>query len=201
MFRVLLVQQMSLFRTALAVVLSAEDDLNVVADCSRVNETTRIARSVQPDVAVIDLDLLTDADSGIARQLKAAVPGCAILILAGPTFTRSVHDALRRYTGGFVSRDTTPSQLAGYIRQVAAGQRIIDPALAVSALASPRNPLNTREREVLRIAGTGASSGEIAAKLHLSVGTVRNYLSATMRKTGGRNRLQAFHIAEEAGWL
>ena len=201
LLRVLLVQQTSLFRTALAAVLSAEDDIEVVGDCSRVNEAIRIAGSVQPEVAVIDLDLLTDTDSGIVGQLQAAVPDCAILILAGSTFNRSMHDALHRYTGGFVSRDNTPSQLAAYIRKVAAGESVIDPALAVSALAGPHNPLKEREREVLRIAGTGASSPEIAAKLHLSVGTVRNYLSAIMQKTGGRNRLEAFHIADEAGWL
>ena len=156
---------------------------------------------MQPEVAVIDLDLLTDTDSGIVGQLQAAVPDCAILILAGSTFNRSMHDALHRYTGGFVSRDNTPSQLAAYIRKVAAGESVIDPALAVSALAGPHNPLKEREREVLRIAGTGASSPEIAAKLHLSVGTVRNYLSAVIRKTRARNLLDAIRITRQGGWL
>jgi two-component system response regulator DesR len=198
-YSILLVQRMSLFRAALAAVLSDEDDLQVVADLARVHETVPIARSVQPDVVIVDLDLLIDPT--VPARLREAVPSCATLILAGLTLTRSAHEALEPYARGFVSKDSSPGQLAGYVRQVATGDRVLDPILAVSALSCPRNPLNAREQEVLRIAGTGESSAEIAARLHLSVGTVRNYLSTVMHKTGARNRIEAYRIAEEAGWL
>jgi two-component system response regulator DesR len=122
-------------------------------------------------------------------------------VLAGPGLTEAVHEALDKHVQGFVGTDTAPHQLTEYVRRVAAGERVIDPVLAVAALSAPHNPLTAREREVLRLAGTGSSSAEIAARLHLSAGTVRNYLSAIMHKTGARNRLEAFRIAEEAGWL
>jgi two-component system response regulator DesR len=201
MFRVLLVEQTNLFRAALAAVLSKEDDLDVVAQLGRITETELIARAVRPDVAVIDIDLLTDENAAIAGRLNEALPDCAILALAGPDLTEAVHEALDSHVRGFVGKDTPPSQLAQYIRQVAAGERVIDPTLAVAALSAPRNPLTAREREILRIAASGVPSAEIGAQLYLSAGTVRNYLSAIMHKTGARNRLEAVRIAEEGGWL
>jgi len=197
-FRILLAQQKSLYRAALAAVLSYEEDLEVVAETTRIEEVVSFARAVRPDVAVVDLDLLIGTD---LSQLTASAPGCAILVLAGPALTESVHDSLDKYVHGFVGTDTAPAQLTEYVRRVAGGERVIDPMLAVAALCAPRNPLTEREREVLRIAGLGWSSAEIAARLHLSTGTVRNYLSACMHKTGARNRLEAFRVAEEAGWL
>ena len=97
--------------------------------------------------------------------------------------------------------DAKPAEVVDCIRQVAGGARFIDPVLAVAALAAPRNPLTAREQEILRVAASGLPSVEIAAQLHLSAGTVRNYLSVIMNKTGARNRLEAVHIAQEAGWL
>ncbi|OLB78571.1 MAG: hypothetical protein AUI14_12780 [Actinobacteria bacterium 13_2_20CM_2_71_6] len=201
MFRILLVQQMNLFRAALAAVLSHEDDLEVVAELARVQETVPTAEVVRPDVTVIDLDLLTNGHLEIAAQLNKAVPDCAILVLAGPGLTETTLETLDRHVRGFVGKDAPPTQLTEYVRRVAAGERVIDPMLAVAALTGPRNPLTAREREILRVTGLGGSSAEIAAELHLSVGTVRNYLSVIMRKTGARNRLEAFRFAEEAGWL
>jgi two-component system response regulator DesR len=200
-FRILLAQKTSLFRAALAAVLSYEDDLDVVAETARIEEVVSFARVVRPDVAVIDLDLLTDGNLEVAAQLNEVAPRCAILVLAGPTLPETVHEALDKYVHGFVGTDTAPGQLTDYLRRVAAGERVIDPMLAVAALSAPRNPLTARERDVLRSAGSGHSSAQIAGQLHLSVGTVRNYLSAIMHKTGARNRLEAFRIAEEAGWL
>src|SRR2546421_2324524 len=199
--RILLAQKRSLFRAALAAVLSQEEDLEVVTETTRTEEVLSFAQAVRPDVAVIDLDLLIDTNLALAGQLNEVAPECAVLVLAGPALTEAVHDALDKYVTGFISTDTAPDQLSDYVRRVAAGQRMIDPVLAVAALSAPRNPLTEREREILRIAGLGSSSAEMAGRLHLSVGTVRNYLSAIMHKTGGRNRLEAFRIAEEAGWL
>jgi two-component system response regulator DesR len=192
---------MNLFRAALAAVLSREDDLEVVAELARLTELVPIAQVVRPDVTVIDLELLTDGGLTVVSRLAAAVPRCAVVVLAGTTLTEATHHALGGHVHGFVGKNIPPTQLAEYIRRVAAGERIIDPVLAVAALTGPRNPLNERELEILRIARSGASSAEIAAQLHLSVGTVRNYLSTIMRKTGARNRLEAYRAAEEAGWL
>ena len=201
MYRILLVEPMSLFRAALAAVLSAEDDLEVVAELARITEAVLVAQAVRPDVTVIDLDLLTNGHLAVVHQLTETLPECAVVALAGPTMTEGTHQALKRHVRGFVGKDTAPGQVAECIRQVAAGARFIDPVLAVAALAAPHNPLTVREQEILRVAASGLPSVEIGAQLHLSAGTVRNYLSAIMTKTGARNRLEAVHIAQEAGWL
>ena len=201
MFRILLAQKKSLFRAALAAVLSLEDDLEVVAETTRIEEVLSVARVVRPDVAVIDLDLLIKKNLTVAGQLTDLASYCAILALAGPALTEAVHEALDKHVQGFIGTDTAPDQLTDYVRRVAAGERVMDPMLAVAALSAPHNPLSGREQEVLRLAGSGCSSAEIAGRLHLSTGTVRNYLSASMHKTGARNRLEAFRLAEEAGWL
>ena len=102
---------------------------------------------------------------------------------------------------GLISKDAPPSRLADGIRRVARGERVIDPALAVAALRAPRNPLTMRELEVLRVLAMGLPSAEIAAKLDLRIGTVCNYVSTIIRKTGARNRVEAVRIAGESGWL
>jgi two-component system response regulator DesR len=200
-FRILLAQKKSLFRAALAAVLSYEDDLEVIGETTRIEEALSFARAVEPDVAVIDLDLLIDQNLAVAGELTDLASCCAILVLAGPALTEAVHEALDKHVQGFIGTDTAPDQLTDYVRRVAAGERVIDPMLAVAALSAPHNPLTARERQVLGLAGLGWSSAEIAGRLHLSAGTVRNYLSAIMQKTGARNRLQAFRMAKEAGWL
>jgi two-component system response regulator DesR len=102
---------------------------------------------------------------------------------------------------GFVVKDCPPEQLAATIRRVAAGERVVDPALAAESLATGASPLTARERDVLVAAKSGASVSDIARKLFLSDGTVRNYLSNAIAKTGTRNRSEAVRQAEERGWL
>jgi two-component system response regulator DesR len=199
--RVLLVVQMSLLRGALDAVLSAEDDLEVAADVARIDELTPIARAVRPNVIVVDLDLLVDGAVSTLHQLGELLPDCALLVLGDTDNPGPMRAALDMHVRGFVGKDTAPSRFVQYIRQMAHGERVIDPTLAVAALRVPRNPLTARELEVLQVAASGVPSAEIAGQLHLSVGTVRNYMSAIMRKTRARNRLEAVRIAVDSGWL
>ena len=198
--RVLLIERMNLLRGALACVLSAEGDLDVTAAVADLAEATPIARAIRPDVAVVDIDLLPDGVAGIQR-LEEALPGCATVVLADRGSTSALRTALATHVDGLVSKDALPSRLADGIRRVARGERVIDPALAVAALRAPRNPLTAREREVLRVLAMGLPSAEIAARLDLRIGTVCNYVSTIIRKTGARNRMEAVRIAEDSGWL
>jgi len=202
MIRILLVEKTGLWRGALAAVLSYEDDLSVVAQLARIDDIVPIAETARPDVAVIDLGLPTN-DRGLAaaRALNTVLPGCGILVLTEPALPGALRDVLDSHVRGFLGKDATPQLLAQSVRRVAGGERVIDPHLAVAAMCGPANPLTQREKQVLRVARTGVPSREIAARLHLTVGTVRNYLSMIMRKTGGRNRMEAVRRAQEAGWL
>jgi two-component system response regulator DesR len=199
--RILLVVQMSLLRGALAAVLAAEDDIEVAAEIARLDEMIPTARAVRPDVVIIDIDLFGNGAFAAAYQLNDVVPGCATLVLADTDSPGAMRAALDTHVRGFVGKDCPPSRFVDYVRQVGRGERAIDPTLAVAALRAPRNPLTPRELEVLRVAASGVPSVEIADLLHLSVGTVRNYMSTIMRKTRARNRLEAVRIAEAAGWL
>jgi two-component system, NarL family, response regulator DesR len=205
--RVMLIHPMGLLRGALAIVLSNEPDMSVAAEVARIDEAMPIATAMsaasetRPDVAVVAIDLLSNGSPVTAKAFGEAVPGCALLVLADRDRHLALHDGLDPDVHGFVGEENAPGDLARYIRLVATGQRVIDPALAVSAVFAPRSPLTDREREVLLAATSGAPSAEIADRLHLSTGTVHNYISTIIRKTGGRNRLDAIRIAEEAGWL
>jgi two-component system, NarL family, response regulator DesR len=197
--RILLVEPMSLLRGALTAFLAGEDDLEIAGELARIEEAVPIARRLRPDVAVVDL--AADSDLDTLDQFRKDLPDCAVLILVDVDAPGAVHGRLMNRVDGFIGKDTPPAQLAQYIRRVASGDRVIDPSLAVAAWSARRNPLRRRECEILRIAAEGRTSQEIARELHLSVGTVRNYLSSIMRKTGARTRLEAIRIAIDSGWL
>ena len=200
MVRILLVERMNLLRGALAAVLSADADLDVT-EAAGVAEILLYAPKVEPDVVVIDLDLLTGTGGATAQEMTEALPGCAVLVLADPDSPGAVRAALDSRVRGFVSKATTPSRLVQGIKRVAAGERVIDPTLAVAVLRAPRNPLTAREREILAMIAQGLPSADIAGKLCLSRGTVANYVSTIIRKVGARNRFEAVRIADERGWL
>jgi two-component system response regulator DesR len=199
--RILLAEPMSLLRGALATVLAAEPDLEIAGESARIEELVPLARAVRPDIVLLSVDLLLNTGMTTLDELEKEAPDCALVVLVDVDTPGAVGGDLQPRAHGFVSKDTAPAQLAEYLRQVAVGERVIDPALAVAAWSAPPNPLTLREREVLRVAAWGLPSAEIAKTLHLSVGTVRNYLSSIMRKTGARNRLEAVRIATESGWL
>ncbi len=202
MIRILLVEQMALLRGALAFVLSAEEDIEVICDLSGTDDVVNMARAVQPDVAVIDIDLFAGGAVGVVQEIAETAPHCAVLVLASGDSPGTVRSALDTHVRGFIGKDTAPSQFVRYLRRVANGEQVvIDPTLAVAALGARRNPLTAREREVIRHAASGVPFAEIALQMHLSAGTVRNYMSRIIHKTGGRNRWEAVHIATDAGWL
>jgi two-component system response regulator DesR len=201
MIRLLLAEDQEIVRRALAVMLDLENDFEVVAAVGRGDEVVAAARAYHPDVALLDIDMPGIDGIAAAGALAHEIPQCRSLILT--TFGRPgyVHRAMESGACGFIVKDAPPEQLADAIRRVAAGQRIIDPAVAAGMPAHGASPLTARERDVLVAARPGATVSEIAAKLFLSEGTVRNYLSTAIAKTGARNRVQAVRTADEQGWL
>ena len=201
MIRLLLADDQALVRGAIASLLDLEDDLEVVAQVGRGDEVVAAARNSGAEVALLDVEMPGLDGIGAARALRAEYPTCRALIVT--TFGRPgyVRLALEAGASGFVVKDTPSGQLADAVRRVAAGQRVVDPALAAESLAAGPSPLSRRETDVLIAIRQGESSAEVAAQLHLSEGTVRNHLSAAIGKTNARNAAEAARIAAENGWL
>jgi two-component system, NarL family, response regulator DesR len=199
--QVLLAEDQAMVRGALAALLGLEDDIEVVAEVTRGDEVVPAAVKARPDVALLDIEMPGIDGLEAAAALRRELPSCRVLILT--TFGRPgyLRRAVEGGVGGFVIKDAPATQLADAIRRVAAGERVIDPALALTALGEGNSPLTAREREVLAAAERGASIAEIARKLYLSEGTVRNYLSEAIQKLEARNRMEAAHIARDKGWL
>lgn len=206
MTTVMIIHDIDLLRGALAAVLSREPDLEVATSLPPTGDgesQLAVARAFRPEVAVVHVYRCDAADLVLPRRLRAAVPGCEVLIVTAqhtPEALRRVVDAGIR---GFLSTDTKPATLVDAVRRLAAGERVIDPLLLVAALRESEgdNPLSVRQRDVLRLAGEGLNSQEIGQRLFLSAGTVRNYLSAAIRQTGGRSLLEAMERARKEGWL
>ena len=201
MVRLLLADDQELIRSALAALLGLEADFEVVAAVGRGDEVVAAARAHQPDVALLDIDMPGIDGLAVASVLAREVPQCRSLILT--TFGRPgyLRRAMESGACGFVVKDAPPEQLADAIRRVVAGERVVDPVLAAETLASGASPLTARERDVLVAARPGATVAEIAGKLFLAEGTVRNYLSGAIAKAGARNRAEAVRTADERGWL
>ena len=201
-----------MIREALATLLGLEPDLAVVAQVGRGDEVLpaveRLAKAADParpgppvDVALLDIEMPGLDGLAAAAELRRRHPGIRVVILT--TFGRPgfLRRAMEAGASAFMVKDAPAAKLADAVRRVVAGERVIDPDLAAAALADGINPLTDRERGVLEASSDGSVNTEIAAKLHLSEGTVRNYLSACIQKTGARNRAEAVRIAQEKGWL
>jgi two-component system response regulator DesR len=201
MVKVLLAEDQAMVRGALAALLALEDDIEIVAEVGRGDEVVPVALRVQPDVALLDIEMPGQDGLAAAADLRKMLPACRVLILT--TFSRPgyLRRAMESGAVGYLLKDAPATQLAEAIRRAMAGERIVDPALATAALSEGSNPLSDREREVLAAATEGASIAEIAAEFTLSEGTVRNYLSIAIQKIGAHNRIEAAHIAREKGWL
>ncbi len=199
--RLLLAEDQELLRSALVALLALEEGFEVVASVSRGDEVVPAARRAQADIALLDIEMPGIDGLAAAAVLRKEVPSCQALILT--TFGRPgyLRRAMESGARGFVVKDAPIEQLAGAIRRVAAGELVVDPALAAATLAHGTSPLSGRERDVLVAARLGATVSEIAHTLFLSEGTVRNYLSAAIAKTGTRNRAEAVRVAEKHGWL
>ncbi|GHF22019.1 response regulator transcription factor [Streptomyces morookaense] len=199
--RILLAEDVHMIRGALIALLELEPDLEVVASVDRGDLIVETALRTGPDVAVIDIDLPGSDGITAAAELHERLPACRALILTNLGRPGTVRRALSAHVSGFLLKDAPPSQLAQAVRSVAAGQRVVDPQLALSAWEASDSPLSPRETQVLRMAARGADADEIAGTLYLTTGTVRNYLTAIVSKLNARNRIDAIRIAEEAGWI
>jgi len=201
MIRVLLAEDQAMVRGALAALLALEGDIEIVAEIGRGDEVATVALATKPDVALLDIEMPGCDGITAAAALHAKLPSCRVLILT--TFGRPgyLRKAMESGVVGFLLKDAPSAQLATAIRRAIAGERIVDPTLAMAALSEGNNPLTERERNVLAAATGGASISEIASSLSLSEGTVRNYLSVAIQKLNAHNRVEAAHIAEQKGWL
>jgi two-component system, NarL family, response regulator DesR len=203
MIRVLLAEDQVMIREALAALLSFEDDIEVVAQVGRGDEVTGAAKDTKPDVALLDIEMPGADGLTAAAALRGACPDIKVIILT--TFGRPgyLRRAMESGASGFIVKDSPADKLVRTIRDVLAGQRVIDPDLAAAALAEGASPLTPREKDVLAAAAReeGATLAQIAAALYLSEGTVRNYLSSCIQKTGARNRAEAIRVAQARGWL
>lgn len=199
--RVLLADDQALVRGALSALLRLEVDLDVVAEVGSGDQVLQAARSSNAQVCLLDIEMPGMDGIDAAAQLAAELPEVRSLIVT--TFGRPgyLRRALEVGASGFVVKDTPADELAEAIRSVHAGRRVVDPALATESLAGGPNPLTDREREVLRECLDGPSVAVVAERVHLSAGTVRNYLSSAIGKTGTTNRVEAARVAQHHGWL
>jgi two-component system, NarL family, response regulator DesR len=199
--RVLLAEDQGMVRGALATLLGLEDDIEVVGEAANGEEALAVAERTRPDVALLDIEMPGKDGITAAASLRSMLPDCRVIILT--TFGRPgyLRRAMEAGASAFLVKDSPAAELAAAVRRVLAGERVIDPALAAAALSAGPNPLSPRERDVLAASAQGATIGDIASRLHLSEGTVRNYLSAAIRKTSARNRIEAVQTAQRQGWL
>jgi two-component system response regulator DesR len=199
--RVLLAEDQAMFREAIASLLSLEDDIEVVAAMGRGDEVLGAAQRLNPDVALLDIEMPGMNGLEALAELRAGLPDCRVLIVT--TFGRVgyLRRAMAGGATGFLLKDAPIRELAAAIRRAVAGERTVDPGLAAAALSEADSPLTPREQEVLECARRSATIAEMAAALYLSPGTTRNHLSTIMQKLGARNRAEAVRMAEEKGWI
>ncbi|KAB2346404.1 response regulator transcription factor [Actinomadura rudentiformis] len=201
MIRVLLAEDQGMMRSALALLLDLEEDLEIVAQVADGGSALAAALQSEPDVAVLDIEMPGRSGLDVAADLRRELPSCKVLIVT--TFGRPgyLRRAMEAGASGFLVKDGPIENLVDAIRRVLAGEQVVDPALAAAALSVGPNPLTDRERDVLTAAADGSTVADIATRLHLSESTVRNYLSSAIGKTGARNRIEAVGTARHNGWL
>ncbi|MET9339621.1 response regulator transcription factor [Nonomuraea sp. NPDC003804] len=201
MIRVLIAEDVRILRETLAAVLALEDDLAVVAAVERGDQVVPAVLESRPDVAVLDIELPELDGLSAAALLRDQAPACRTVVLTGFARPGYLRRAMASGVSGFLLKHSPPADLVDAIRKVVKGEQVVDPHLAVAALRKADNPLAAREVDVLRLAATGAQADEIAVRLSLSRGTVRNYLSSAVMKLNARNRVDAIRIAADEGWL
>ena len=200
MIRILLAEDQAMVRGALSALLKLEPDIDVIGAAADCEEAWERVQRERPDVVVTDIEMPRLTGLELAQRIREHALPCKVVIVttfARPGFLRRALDA---GVLGYLLKDAPAEQLAEALRKVHRGGRAIDPQLALEAWGEA-DPLNDRERQVLRLAGEGQSAGEIAAALHLSQGTVRNYLSEAIGKLGVGNRIEAYRLARQKGWL
>lgn len=201
MIRLVISEERPMLRGALVALLQMEPDFHVVAEVGHWDDLLPTALEFRPDVAVIDVDPPgTDGVTAVAK-LRSCLPSCRLLVITSLGTAATPHRALATQVEGYLLKDALPSDLTEAIRKVVAGLRVIDPQLALSSGDGPAPQLTPREVSVLRLTAVGEDVQVIAQELHLSTGTVRNYLTAIVRKLGARNRVDAVRIAREHGLI
>lgn len=200
MIRVLIAEDQTMVLGALAALLDIEGDIEVVAQARDGREALRLALETKPDVVLTDIEMPSRTGLELAQELREQGSRARVVILT--TFARAgyLRRALEAGVAGYLLKDSPSEKLASAIRRVHAGGRAVDPELATEAWGE-LDPLTDRERQVLRLAGDGLTSADIAGELHLAEGTVRNYLSEAISKLGAKNRVEAMRLAREKGWL
>ena len=197
MIRVLLADDEHLIRGAIATLLGLEPDIEVVAEVARGDLVAQAVQDHQPDVIVLDIEMPGMDGLSVAETL----PGRAVVMLTSFGRPGYLRRALAAGVRGFIPKDASVDELATAIRKVHSGGRYLDAEMAASAMMAGESPLTERERDALSLAAQGAQVAEIAASLHLTEGTVRNYLSSAITKLGATNRINAIRAAQEKGWL
>jgi two-component system response regulator DesR len=198
--RVVIAEDQGMVLGALAALLEIEGDIAVVARARNGKEALSTVLTQKPDVFITDIEMPEMTGLEVAAELKRRRSGTRVIIVT--TFARAgyLRRALEVGASGYLLKDARAEELADAVRRVHQGLRVVDPELATEAWGEP-DPLTDRERQVLRLAGDGMTSGDIAAELNLSEGTVRNYLSEAIGKLGAGNRVEAARIARIKGWL
>ncbi|MGW4464963.1 response regulator transcription factor [Micromonospora sp. NBC_01796] len=199
--RILIAEDQGMMRSALASLLNLEEDMSVVATVARGDEVVATVLRERPDVVLLDIELPGRSGLDVIGEVIGALPGCVVIVVT--TFGRPgyLKRALESGAKGFLVKDDPVEELAAAIRRVLAGEIAVNPRLAAQALGASPNPLSDRERQVLNASSGGATIADIAAGLHLSASTVRNYLSSAIGKTNARNRGEALSLARDRGWL
>jgi two-component system response regulator DesR len=200
MIRIVLAEDQAMVRGALSALLGLEPDIEVLGAAADGEAAWRMLQQLRPDILVTDIEM--PGLSGLELAQRIARQGLPIKVVIVTTFARSgfLRRALDAGVCGYLLKDAPAEKLADALRQVQHGGRAIDPQLALDAW-SQADPLNDRERQVLRLSGDGRSATEIATQLGLSHGTVRNYLSECIGKLGVANRIEAYRLARQKGWL
>lgn len=198
---VMIAEDQTMMRSALAGLLGLEPDLEVIAEVGRGDEVVSAVTAHLPDVLLLDIELPGRSGLDVIPEVRETRPGTAIIVVT--TFGRAgyLRRAMDGGARGFLVKDDPVEDLATAIRSVASGATVVDPGLAAQALSAGPSPLTPRERQVLAASDGGAPIAEMSAALHLSASTVRNYLSSAIGKTGTRNRAEALRCARDQGWL
>ncbi|MFF5160938.1 response regulator [Streptomyces sp. NPDC000348] len=199
--RVLLAEDVQMVREALAALLELEDDIRVVAEVGSGEDVLDAAKGTRPDLVIVDVNMPGLDGLTAAERLRDQLPDSRILVLTvldAPNVLRRAQDVR---VDGYLVKNAPVEHLVKAVRQIMAGERVISPELALAAWEGQASPLTAREADVLRLAAAGAETAEIAEHLHLSPGTVRNYMTTIVAKLDARNRLDAIRIARDAGWL
>lgn len=189
-----------MLRGALSALLDLEQDIEVIGEAENGERAIELIKELAPDICLLDIEMPHLSGLDVAERLQAGKSACKVVILT--TFSRSGYfqRAMRAGAKGFLLKDSPVSELAAALRQVYAGGRAVSPELALSFWEA-ENPLTDREREVLKLAAEGLPAGDIASQLHLTAGTVRNYLSEAIQKLEAKTRIEAIGIARKNGWL